>query len=188
MIVLTIGAGRAVQADEPGMIDRMDISAKKYMDAINAGSSGKKVKDDPTIQSQFNGKKFNGGESFTQGDKSGKMATFLYDEKVSSKEYETKRSFFGIKNPWIGREIYNVKEAPLMARGILPGDKTFTTDDVETRAVPGMERQAFPNKGDVQTKEYLGKGKSQGAVTQFGGQLTKKMSVEEVREILNKNR
>jgi len=188
LIVLTVGAALAAQAEDPGMIERMDTSAKKFMDAINAGSSGKKVKDDPTIESQFKGKEFRGGGSFTQGEKSGEMATFLYDEKFSSQKFETKRSFFGIKNPWIGREIPDAKAAPLMARGILPGDKIFATENVETRSVPGVERDVFSNKGNVQTREYLGKGKSQGAVTQFGGQLTKEMSVEEVREILNKNR
>lgn len=188
LIILTVGAALAVQAEDPGMIGRMDSSAKKYMDAINAGAAGKKSKNDPTIESQFNGKEFAKGGGFAQGQKSGKMATFRYDEKVSSAKFETKRSFFGIKNPWIGREVPDVKEAPLLARGILPGDKAFATDDVETRAVPGTDRNAFSDKGDVKTREYLGTGKSQGAVTQFGGQLTKEMSVEEVREILNKNR
>lgn len=187
LIVLTVGTAVVVQADEPGMMERMDTSAKKYMDAINAGTSGKKVKDDPTIKSQFNGKKFAGGGSFAQSEKSGKMATFRYEEKVYSGKYETKRSFFGIKNPWIGREVPDVRTAPLLARGILPGDESFATEDVETRAVPGMERKVFSDKDDVKTREYLGTGKSQEAVTQFGSQMTKKMSVEEVREILNKN-
>lgn len=183
-----IGLSLVLHADDPGMLERMDISSKKAVEAINAAASGKKIKPDPALESQFNGKDFGGGGNFVGSGKSGKMSAFRYDEKVSSEGFKTTRSFFGIKNPWIGREVPDMKTAPLMARGILPGDKTFATEDVDTRSLPGRERNAFLDNADVKTRPFLGKGKSQGAVDHMGGKVKKEMTVDEVREILNKNR
>jgi hypothetical protein len=188
LIGLILWASWGAVAEEETFLDRIDRSTKQGMEAINAGNSGKKTKADPSVESQYSGQTFNGGGNFAQGAKSGEMAPFLYDQKVSSGQYETTRSFFGIKNPWIGRQVFELKEAPLMARGELRNDKSFASDEVETRAVPGTDRPAFSEKGDVKTRTYLNKGKAEGKVTQFGDQLNRDMSIEEVREILNKNR
>lgn len=104
-------------------------------------------------------------------------------------DYEYTRSFLGIKNPWIGGKVLKTKPANLSNNLTLKNlEKEVATEDasMERKAV-GTSKSA-PTPGIVPVKTYEARGSAQGALNKENEGVNKEMSVEELREILNKNR
>jgi len=169
------------------MVQRWDSSTKKAISAINANADGKRIKNDPMLASSFGGKKFGGG-SFAPAGKSDTTAPFRYAQKFSSRKYETTRTFFGVKNPWFGRKTYNAGEASLWSKTVLEDDKKYPVEQAETKKAYQSDKTVETSRNVVETKPYLGQPTAQGSVSQIHDKITKEMTVEEVRELLNKNR
>lgn len=108
-------------------------------------------------------------------------------KSARTKEFAT-REFLGIRNPWFGRKIFETEAARELNRYVL-ADRAYGTRAVPVRAVPGGDRRAAVNEraGGDATRTFLGRGKSQESLGQqypAGGAL----SIDEVRELLNRNR
>ena len=104
---------------------------------------------------------------------------------VRTKEFGT-RSFLGIRNPWFGNKVYETKAARELTRYVL-GDKAFASREVDAGEAPDARRQNADDGRVADTRRFLGRGKSQKILDQSypsGAAL----SIDEVREILNRNR
>lgn len=115
--------------------------------------------------------------------------TFVFDEKMQTADYSNTRSFFGLKNPWFGKKVYDSNAASLWSKtAILNADQKFAVDKAQVNGfVPG-ERKAFLGNGVVPTPIFEAKAQTPGAMDQINDQLKKKnMTIDQVRDLLNKN-
>lgn len=130
------------------------------------------------------------------GDKGFKAAPFASSEfrgareyggvkSAATKEYGT-RKFFGIRNPWFGKRVYETRAAQELTRYVL-SDKSFASRAVEPKAARDAGKRAAGVDGAVDTRDFLARGKSQGSLnnTYSSGPA---LSLDEVRELLNRNR
>jgi len=106
-------------------------------------------------------------------------------KSASTKEYRT-REFLGIRNPWFGKRIYQTRAAQELTRYVL-SDKGFASRTVEAKASRDAAKRAVGVDGAVDAREFLARGKAQGALdtTHSAGPA---LSIDEVRELLNRNR
>lgn len=106
------------------------------------------------------------------------------------------RSFFGIRNPWFGKKVFQTKAAQELTKYVL-SDKSFSSRGIETRQAPGADRTDALTGRAVATRPYLGReaellrrgndGRVKDAYDSpypSGGT----MSIDEVRELLNRPR
>lgn len=137
-------------------------------------------------KNEMSGKSFEGrdftGKTFSTGD------GYTGVKSAQSKEFNT-RKFLGIKNPWFGKKVHESGAASQRIHRYLLGDRSFPTREVPVRGVAGTDRQAAVNdRTSVQaSREYLARGKAQGAIDQQFPS-TGPLSIDEVRELLNRNR
>ncbi len=102
--------------------------------------------------------------------------------------YPMTRSFFGIKNPWFGAKVPDVKPAKMHTDFVIPNLQR----EVETKALldnrPAFDENRSANLRDepVKTKAHTPQAGAQGAMDVFGEKARKEMSIEDIREILNK--
>ena len=107
---------------------------------------------------------------------------------AGSKEFAT-RSFFGIKNPWFGNRTYESQEAALMARGGPSKlNEPYPVADARVRGFPAAGKQAALGDSTVPLRPFLGRGGAQGSLDQIADKVKKEMTIDEVRELLNKPR
>lgn len=129
----------------------------------------------------FEGREFS-GKTFSTGD------GYTGVKAAPSKEFNT-RKFLGIKNPWFGKKVH---ETGATSQGIyryLMGDRSYATRDVPVKSAAGMDREAAVNDrtGVASSREYLARGKAQGSIDQQYPS-TGPLSIDEVRDLLNRNR
>ena len=172
------------------MYQRWDSSTKKAMAAINAGAEGKKTKVDKSLANPL-GNKMYGSDEGAKFNKKSDAGTFRYDQKPGPGSYKMVRNFFGIKNPWIGSKTYVADKANLPSNNVITNaDRKFTDKKAQAgeftpadRKVAGQEDKKI--KTDIQ---FVARGDSQGAITQANERLGKEMTIDQVRDLLNKSR
>lgn len=152
------------QNQEPKMIERI-----MNLDRTKANPMGGKQYEGAS----FSTRKFAGGGEYA-GIKSAR-----------TKEFAT-REFLGIRNPWIGKKTHVTTSAPGI-RSYAPGDKGFATRGVETRESPDAARKDMQSGKAADTRRFLGRGKSQKALDAEYPQGSA-MTIDEVRDLLNRNR
>lgn len=104
---------------------------------------------------------------------------------AATKEYRT-RVFLGIRNPWLGKPVFETRAARELTRYVL-SDKAFASRAVEPKASRDAARKAAGVDGAVDTRDFLARGKSQRSLD---NRYTSSpaLSLDEVRELLNRNR
>ena len=116
--------------------------------------------------------------------------SFKYESKGLTSTFKTSRSFLGIKNPWIGKSVYNSKTAPVWTKSLVENSgKTFATNgDMQVKGYNDSKKSAAASNNAAVTKTSAAsiQGTAQGSV--LSERAKKEMSIEEVRELLNKNR
>ena len=159
----------AQQQDEKKLIER--ILAKPDMSQINP----------------MNGKKFDGGGFFLKKPAASSSA-FAYEQKASTEKYRNVRSFLGLKNPWIGKRVYDANTTTVWSKTLVANANTaYPVETAKTQKFYQADRKAARREDPVRTSPYLGKGSSQGRLDQISDKIDKNMTIEQVREILNKN-
>jgi hypothetical protein len=154
---------------------------KKLLDRVTA-------KPDMSLINPMNGKKFEGG-GFSVGKKVPGSSKYLYDQKLSPGKYPYVRSFLGVKNPWFGRVVYDSNQANLWSKTlVVNADKKVSVESAQTPKFFQADKKAARREEPVKTSAYLGRGGAQGSLDQISDKIDKNMSIEQVREILNKNR
>jgi hypothetical protein len=145
------------------------------------------MKPDMTLQANEQSRAFYQGKSSVQ-DKTAGTKTFYSPNRVQMKEYNT-RSFYDSHGYWNGSMKYETREANTKPRflGIFPLVKRYDTKSVETKdAREGGKTYASRS---FETREFRVHGTAQGAIDEESGKTTKKaMSIDQVRDLLNKNK
>lgn len=96
------------------------------------------------------------------------------------------RSFLGIRNPWFGKKVYQTQAARDLTRYVL-SDRAYATQTVEPTAAPEARRAVPTSRGEIYARDYVVQGRSQAAISaQHSGGAP--LSLDEVRELLNRNR
>lgn len=172
---------------DSAMVQRWDASTEKAiaaMDANKAPKPGKLQKQDPSLKTEFSGKTFSsGGGAF--GKPLAGQKEFQFDQKVSPDKFAT-RSFFGIKNPWFGRKTLATDKASLWSKtDVANADKSFAVDSANTREFYQADKVAGERMQEVPTRSTKVEAKAQGMMDSISNQ--KNLTVEQVRELLNKN-
>jgi hypothetical protein len=156
------------QQQEKTLMERLDSTQKRW----NEGMS-----------SPLNGKKFEG-----TGDlkiKTSDVGGAYRGSKGYGSDSYTTRSFFGLKNPWFGKKVMKTDSANLWSKSLVANaDKKFAVDAASIREFPQAKKSAQGTNHIVEKKTFIVEGKAQGSLDQTKQQLT----IDEVREILNKNR
>ena len=145
-------------------------------------------KPDMSLVNPMNGKKFQ-GEEFSPGKKAVGPSKFLYDQKLSARKYHSVRSFLGVRNPWFGKLIHDSSQASLWSKtlGVNAGKKV-PVESSQTQKLYQADKKAARREEPVKTSAYLGRGSAQGSLDQISDKIDKNMTIEQVRELLNKDR
>lgn len=104
------------------------------------------------------------------------------------RDFPDTRSFLGIKNPWFGQRSYEAKSASLSSRLGLDISKTYALKAAATDSFSGLTKKANTTKQPVSTKPFLVQGEAQGSLQQISDKVKKEMTIDDVRELLNKPR
>jgi hypothetical protein len=146
------------------------------------------AKPDMSLINPMNEKKFDGGGFLLKKAATG-PSSFAYDQKTSPEKYRNVRSFLGLKNPWFGKKIYESNQASVWSKTLITNaDAQFPAETARAEKFSQADKKASRRKEPVKTSAYLGRGSSQGRLDQISEKIDKNMTLEQVREILNKNR
>ena len=141
------------------------------------------------LTNPMQGKSFNGGGGVEIKDAAVGRQAFTGAKSPLLKEFAGTRSFFGIKNPWFGNRVFETKPAELLKSGGLGKlDAAYPVRDALTREFPGSEKQANLGTSTVPVRPFLVRGESQGALEQLSTKINKEMTIDDIRELLNKPR
>ena len=66
--------------------------------------------------------------------------------------------------------------------------KKVPVESAQTQRLYEADKKAARREEPVQTSAYLGRGGAQGSLDQISDKIDKNMTIEQVRELLNKNR
>ena len=156
---------------------------KKLLDRVTA-------KPDMSLLNAMNGKKFEGGGGFLLDKKPASSSRkFVYEPKVTVEGYRNVRSFLGVKNPWLGKLVYDSGKASVWSKSLVANAGTkIPVEPAPTQGFFQGGKKAAKREEPMKTSTYPARGKAQGSVNQFSDKIDKNMTIEQVREILNKNR
>ena len=105
---------------------------------------------------------------------------------ASLKEFSGARSFLGIKNPWFGNRIFETKAAPLSGAANL--NSSFPVRDAASGEFSASDKKARVASSDLNLRPFLISGKSAQGLDQISDKISKEMTIDDIREILNKPR
>lgn len=106
--------------------------------------------------------------------------------KAPTKDFAT-RKFLGIRNPWFGKKEFETDAARGLRKFAL-ADREYSSRTVDTREAPDAKRgMVVRSAGMDTTKQFLDRGKSQDALD-AATPAGKPLSIDDVRELLNRNR
>lgn len=117
------------------------------------------------------------------------------DEKMSYRDRKkgfgsdpfTTRSFFGLKNPWFGKKVFKSDAAgPWSKTSVTDANEKYKVETAKTDAFAQSKKKVNTSSQVVESKPFLGKGAVQGALDAENPKK-KDLSIDDVREILNKN-
>jgi len=153
---------------------------KKLMDRIQ--------RPDMQLGSPLQTKSFAGAQDLKIQSSAASNKTFGVAEASNLKVFQGSRSFFGIKNPWFGQRTYDAKTADLTSRGGAEIAKSYRVKETAVSSYSASARKANPSAAEVPLKPFLVPGEAQGAMQQISDKVRKEMTIDDVRELLNKPR
>lgn len=131
-------------------------------------------------------KSFEGGGGMEM--KSASIGKTPYDagKTANLKEFSGTRSFLGIKNPWFGNRVFETKAAPLT--GLANFNSSFQVRDAAVGGFSASDKKARVVSSDLNLRPFLISGKSAQGLDQISDKISKEMTIDDIREILNKPR
>jgi hypothetical protein len=131
-------------------------------------------------------KSFEGGGGVKM--KSASIGKIPYDagKTANPRSFSGTRSFLGIKNPWFGNRIFETKAAPLSGAANL--NSSFTVRDAATGGFSASDKKAPVASSDLNLRPFLIRGNSAQGLDQISDKISKEMTIDDIREILNKPR
>ena len=105
------------------------------------------------------------------------------------KNIEAFALFLGLKNPWLGKTVYDSSQASLWSRTlVVNAGKKVPVESAQTQKFYQADKRVGRREEPVKTSAYLGRGSVQGSLNQISDKIDKNMTIEQVRELLNKDR
>jgi hypothetical protein len=153
---------------------------KKLMDRINSP--------DRQQASIFQNKLFASSSGINLAKTSYADTTYSGTKSSNAKTFPGLRSFLGIKNPWFGNKIFVSRSADISAKtGFLNGQKSFAVSQAPTAGYANANKDPSLISADVPVRPFLSKGATQGQFDEISAKTKKELTINEVREMLNKN-
>jgi hypothetical protein len=155
----------------------------------SASKNGKKVRNDPALSNSFQSKTF---ESTAFSSKKFEAATFQGTKSAELKTFET-HSFFGIKNPWFGRKIFETGKSSLAGREASESSREYSAGAFSVKEYGDTKKEALTDTvlpTSATPHKYLGaeqRDKRDG-IDKFTQNLSKDLSIDDVRDLLNKGK
>jgi hypothetical protein len=108
------------------------------------------------------------------------------------KSFET-RSFLGVKNPWFGKKIYDTFASNATGRSAADASKQFQSEAFAVREYDKSSKKDLADAGaalpsGAQPRPYLIAPKAEGGVSRFTQNLQKELTIDDVRDLLNKGK
>jgi hypothetical protein len=154
---------------------------KKLVDRI--------LKPDMQLSSTLQGRSFEKGGSVDLKKAGGTKAGFSGVRDAQIKDYPFQRSFLGVKNPWFGGKVYDTQTASTWAKStVANAGREVPVKKAEAVGYYDATRQANFGSPVVPLQPFIPQGAAQGAVSQITDKINGKMTIDEVRELLNKPR
>lgn len=168
LTLLVATAPLSAQQQEGGMLERIHnpkMEANRMQDKAFVGGGGLQMR-------SFNTGAFQGAKSTSTG------------------EFKT-RSFLGINNPWLGRKIYETSSSSFAKRTAREASDSYSTSNFTVEANSNANRTAsidaeLPNS--VKPRETVMPAKAQGGIDRFTQNLSDDLSIDQVRDLLNKGK
>ncbi|MFZ9919988.1 MAG: hypothetical protein ACO3GO_00415 [Terrimicrobiaceae bacterium] len=151
---------------------------KKLLDRINRPNM--------ELTNPMQGKAFSGGGGVQMRDAVVKSAVFDSSKSAYLKEFSGARSFLGIKNPWFGNRVFETKSSTLTRSALV--DSTYPVRQAATGGFAGSGKRAETAPSSVQSRPFLLQGGAQGGLEQISDKISKEMTIDDIREMLNKPR
>jgi len=168
LLAIAATASLSAQEQETGMLERIHnpkMESNRMQDKAFSGGTGVQVR-------AFNTGEFQGSKSASTG------------------EYKTK-SFLGIRNPWFGSTVFETGASTFANRSAREGGDTFTTSTFAVDANSNANRSASIDEqlpDSVKPREAALPSKSQGSVDRFTQNLSDDLTIDQVRDLLNKGK
>ena len=138
------------------------------------------------LTNPMQGKAFSGAGGVQMREASVGRTVFDASKSAYSKEFSGARSFFGIKNPWLGNRVIETKTSPLSRSANL--ESAFPIRQAATGGFAGSGKRANSGASSVETRPFLVQGSSQSGFEQISERISKKMTIDDISELLNKPR
>jgi hypothetical protein len=152
---------------------------RKIMDRV--------LKPDMKQSSIYEGKLFQPSDSLAG--KTASVSEGVYDgsKKAYVKDFAFTRSFLGIRNPWFGGKVYEVRTAGEFASaGFHGADRDYATRATVARGFYQEDKKAQYGSPVVPVSPYTPNPAAPGAVNQITEKVKKEMTIDDVRQLLNK--
>lgn len=141
------------------------------------------------LTNPMQGKSFLGGGGVEMKEAAVGRGAFAGVKSAPMKEFAGTRSFLGIKNPWFGNRVFETKSASLTGGGGLGKlDAAYPVRDALTREFPGSEKKVKLNSEGIPLRPFLVSGEAQASFEQLTEKVHKEMTIDDIRELLNKPR
>ncbi|HEY8902270.1 MAG TPA: hypothetical protein VIM48_01100 [Chthoniobacterales bacterium] len=182
-LLLTAWCARA-QQQEPALLSRIDSETLRAMKAMDVHSKG-----DPALTNPMQKMSF---DTSSVGTKTFSTSQFTGVKEAGVKTFET-RSFLGIKNPWFGGKVYDTYATQLANQTAHESSEQYKTQAYEVRDFEkghkdDMRDASTEVPADTQPHQYLIPAKRQGALDRFTENLHKDLTIDDVRDLLNKGK
>lgn len=153
---------------------------KKLMDRINSP--------DRQQASIFQNKLFLSSNGVNVGKTSYADTSFFGAKSYNSKTFLGERSFLGIKNPWFGNKVFGSNGADISKKTVFfDSQKSFAVSQTSITGYSNANKDAYLASADVPVRSFLNKGAKQNEFDDISAKTKKELTIDEVREMLNKN-
>ena len=147
------------------------------------------LKPDMQLGTPFQNQAFKGGSSMLVRSSPVADKNFLDSKGASIKEFSSTHSFLGLKNPWLGHQVYDTKNASVWSRSVaLDAGKKMPVRRAETVTAADAAKTASLGSPVVPVRPFTPVPSSQGALSQITDKIKNNMTIDEVRDLLNKPR
>ena len=143
------------------------------------------MKPDMTLGNPLQNKSFSGTSAVPLGKSSAAGKEFYGVRDANVKEFST-RSFLGLKNPWFGSKVYGTKPNAGLSKYDVKNAGLNKTTEVPTYYA--STKNANFGSPVVPVSAFVPAPAAPGAVSKISDKINEKMTIDEVRELLNKSR
>ena len=157
------------------------VQERKLMDRV--------LKPDMELGNPLQAKSFSEGSSVALRKASESRDSYAGVRDAYIKDFAYTRSFLGIKNPWFGGKVYDTAAASLLTKSALVNaDREVPVKKEEAAGYYDATKSVNYGSPVVPVREFIPSPAAQGSVSGISDKINDKMTIDEVRELLNKPR